>query len=247
MLDVFRNRQRPNYEEIITYGPRWWLEWLEMDANYRYAGWTLDLMAYWMERVISNQFPRHADLETVEKLEKLFNIDVDYSMTLEERRRVVESYYFYNGHLSRTVIQSIIMTCTECESRLWWDGEDNNILKIDILQKETDISAAADRVFCIIERRKPAHIAMNIRICVQRVFYQTVRIYSGGVLGAWYMTIPFAGQDRLAAAELPVSYAGFVRTLGNGQAPDSSCMAAGDRNNAGGVYCHTHIKSRLIG
>lgn len=44
-MDIFCNGQN-GYEEIANYGPRWWTEYREMDANYRFAGWTLNLMAY---------------------------------------------------------------------------------------------------------------------------------------------------------------------------------------------------------
>lgn len=64
-MEVFNNQQRSGYEEIVSYGPKWWTEFREMDANYRFAGWTLDLMAYWLERVVNNQFPANADERTI--------------------------------------------------------------------------------------------------------------------------------------------------------------------------------------
>ena len=64
-MEIFGNRWRPNYDEIVSYGPRWLTEYREMDANYRYAGWTLDLMACWLERIVNNDFPAYADEETI--------------------------------------------------------------------------------------------------------------------------------------------------------------------------------------
>ena len=64
-MEVFNNQQRSGYEEIVSYGPKWWTEFREMDANYRFAGWTLDLMAHWLERVVNNQFPANADERTI--------------------------------------------------------------------------------------------------------------------------------------------------------------------------------------
>lgn len=246
MIDVFWNRKRPNYEEVISYGPRWWLEWLEMDTNYRYAGWTLDLMAYWMERVVSNQFPMHADMQTIEKLEKLFNIDVDYSMTLEERRKIVASYYFFNGHLSKTAIRTIIQTCTECDSEIWWGGDDENILKIDIMQSKKDISAATERVFDIINRRKPAHIAMDMRICVRRIFVQPLHVHFGGAVETAFSKIPIMGEDRTSTRKIAVAYGGFAVSAGTGTPAPAVHVSADRGHSAGGVYCHTHTKSRLI-
>ncbi|MDO4650431.1 MAG: hypothetical protein Q4B26_17470, partial [Eubacteriales bacterium] len=74
-MEIFHNRDRSGYEEIVSYGPRWWTEYLEMDANYRFAGWTLDLMAHFLERIIKNQYPLNADEQTIELLEKLLHIE----------------------------------------------------------------------------------------------------------------------------------------------------------------------------
>ena len=85
-MEVFNNQQRSGYEEIASYGPKWWTEFREMDANYRFAGWTLDLMAYWMERVVNNQFPANADERTITTVfEPALGIEPEPDETLEER------------------------------------------------------------------------------------------------------------------------------------------------------------------
>ena len=45
---------RSGYEEVKSYGPSWWPEYREMNAVYKYAGWTLDLMAHFLEKLIWN-------------------------------------------------------------------------------------------------------------------------------------------------------------------------------------------------
>lgn len=247
MIDYFHNHDRPNYYEVSSYGPSWWLEWVEMDANYRYAGWTLDLMAYWMDRVVSNQFPMHADQETIEKLEKLFCIDVDYSMTLEERRRIVAAYYFYVGHLSRTAIKEIIRTCTDCESDVRWGGEDNNILKVDILQQKKDVLAASDRAYAILYRRKPAHIAMDVRVCVTRTFRQLLKMHFGGIIEAWFGDIPLVVPHRTDRKTLQVSFASYMHPVLDACPPAPARASPIRQERAGGAYCCTHTKSKLIG
>ena len=87
-MEVFNNQQRSGYEEIVSYGPKWWTEFREMDANYRFAGWTLDLMAYWLERVVNNQFPANADERTITTVfEPALGIEPEPDETLEERRK----------------------------------------------------------------------------------------------------------------------------------------------------------------
>ena len=108
-MEVFNNQQRSGYEEIASYGPKWWTEFREMDANYRFAGWTLDLMAYWMERVVNNQFPANADERTITTVfEPALGIEPEPDETLEERRKTVAAYWSGTGELSKTVIKSLI-------------------------------------------------------------------------------------------------------------------------------------------
>lgn len=245
MIDYFHNHDKPNYYEVSSYGPRWWLEWAEMDANYRYAGWTLDLMANWMDRVVSNQFPMHADMETIQKLEKLFCIDVDYGMALEERRRIVAAYYFYVGHLSRTTIKEIIRTCTGCDSDVRWGGGNNNILQIDIQQQERDVLAASDQAYAILYRRKPAHIAMDVRVCVTRTFWQCLKLHFGSIVEAWFNIQPVV-PHRTDRKSLRVSFASYMRPILD--VCPSACARASPvrQEHAGGAYCCTHTKSKLI-
>ena len=112
-MEIFNNQQRSGYEEIVSYGPKWWTEFREMDANYRFAGWTLDLMAYWLERVVNNQFPANADERTITTVfEPALRIEPEPDETLEERRKTAAAYWSGTGKLSKTVIQSIIKAYT---------------------------------------------------------------------------------------------------------------------------------------
>lgn len=163
-MEIFYNNVRPNYEEIVSYGPRWWTEYREMDANYRFAGWTLDLMAYFLEQTIKNQFPMQADENTIAMFERLLRIEYDAEMSLDERRRTVAAYYSGTGHLSRSVILSLIKTYTGHDGEVYWDGlrlciafDNSSTRKISIalLQK-------------ILDRRMPAHIDYRT-MCTCRV------------------------------------------------------------------------------
>lgn len=164
-MEIFYNNERPNYEEIVSYGPRWWTEYKEMDANYRYAGWTLDLMAYFLERTVKNQFPSQADEMTLAVFEKILKIERDPGSTVEERRRTVAAYYSGTGKLSGSVIKSIIQTYGNCDSELWWI--DKLYLNIRILCSEEDFFSNR-RIYQIIARRYPIHLPFTIRnmLCV---------------------------------------------------------------------------------
>lgn len=177
-MEIFNNQQRSGYEEIVSYGPKWWTEFREMDANYRFAGWTLDLMAYWLERVVNNQFPANADEKTIANVfEPAFRIEPEADETLEERRKTVVAYWAGTGKLSKTVIQSIIKAYTGCESELWWNGVK---LQIRIFCDE-DGQFSQRKIHNIISRRYPAHLSFAIRdmICTfvleEQIIYNRIR------------------------------------------------------------------------
>jgi len=159
-MEIFYNQSRPNYEEISSYGPKWWTEYREMDANYKFAGWTLDLMAYHLEKLIKNQFPMLADEKTIGILEKLLCIESDTSIPLDERRRIVMMYYSGNGHLSRSLIQQMIRIYVGCESEIFWDGL---TFQIKIIGEEGP-QFINEKILKFISRRMPAHISYGVSV-----------------------------------------------------------------------------------
>lgn len=160
-MKIFHNDDRPNYLEVISYGPKWLTEFREMDANYQYAGWTLDLMAYWLEQIIRNTFPLHADEETISKFEKFLGIEFDPEATLEERRKVVAVYYYFGFRkLSRTSIIDLIKDYTGCGSDVLYDGNAFTI----VVDGNGVAVLVDDKILNIITRRMPAHLGYSVQI-----------------------------------------------------------------------------------
>lgn len=198
-MEVFYNNLRPGYDEIVSYGPRWWTEYREMDAVYRFAGWTLDLMAHWLERIVNNQFPAYADEDTIEMFERIMDIEYDTEMTLEERRRIVSAYYSGSGHLSRSVIKALVKAYTGQDSDVYWDdltliiafeNSDNEALSLGILQK-------------ILRRRMPVHIAYQLRCKC------TVHLRIGASRRAWAVDYPMCGTRPKTSTGLRIAEAGL--------------------------------------
>lgn len=92
-MEIFYNSSSPGYEEIVSYGPKWWTEYREMNAVYMFEGWLLDILAKKMEQEVKNLFPSQADLPTLLAYERMLGIEHDAELTIEERRRIVEIYY----------------------------------------------------------------------------------------------------------------------------------------------------------
>lgn len=163
-MNIFHNDSRSGYEEIVSYGPKWLTEYKEMDAVYQYAGWTLDLMASFLEQIIRNQFPGQANEAALRIFEQMLGIEYDPTLSLEERRRVVLAYYSGTGKFSKSEIQALIKMYTGCESDIWWNG---SVLQIRVHYNGKSVFSDS-KVYQILQRRMPAHIDFLIRnmLCI---------------------------------------------------------------------------------
>ena len=159
-MKVFYNSERSGYEEIVSYGPEWWTQYREMDAVYKFAGWTLDLMAHFLDRTVNNQFPALADEKTIRIFEGILNIDYDPESSLDDRRRMVLLYYSGTGKLSKSEIQSLVALHMGCESEVSWEDD---ALKINIVGQEGPRLLNV-KVLSIVRRRMPAHIPYAVSV-----------------------------------------------------------------------------------
>lgn len=155
---VFNNRERPNCYQIKEMGPEWLAEFLEMDTNYRYAGWTLDLMAYWLDQIVLNEFPRYCDEETLRMYERILRIEYNGEVSLDDRRNTVMAYWGGIGKFNKTAIQQIIRNSSGAEASVIWKGQ-----TLYISYDNTDVKREVEKqIIKVIGRRIPAHIAWNV-------------------------------------------------------------------------------------
>jgi len=192
-MEIFNIGENAGYDEIVSMGPKWWTEYREMDAVYRYQGWLSDLEIHFINRLIKNQFPGEADEETVKKFERMFKFEPEADETLDERRRVVSAYYSGTGKLSFSTIRSIVRSYTGSECDIWWDGCELNLR----IYCEDEVSFSNRRVYRIIERRFPAHLVFWIRnvLCtfelnetmeVPKITYRSDFVWWNGALDGKY-------------------------------------------------------------
>lgn len=112
---VFYNQQRSGYEELLSYGPLFYRDLLEMDTNYRFAGKTLDVGAEGLERLMRDQFIDTADEETISRWEKWLNLLPDSQTDLEYRRKRVKLFWNGGDKFSGSLIKSIVKNYTGCD------------------------------------------------------------------------------------------------------------------------------------
>lgn len=217
-MDVFNNREIPGYEELVSYGPSWWAEYKEMDAVYRFAGWTLDLMAMWLEKLILNQFPAYADKEAIAVFEKILRIESWEDDSLEERRRTVAATLQGSRKFSASEIMALIRAYSGCSSEVWWQ---DTVLHIRISLID-EVGFLPGKISTMIDRKMPAHIAVYYRF-LETVF-ETVesgsqRLRFQTTLGGWEGSLDgrfLLNSARYLNAEITSESAAFA-FIKNGQ------------------------------
>lgn len=157
-MDTFNNMERSGYDELVSYGPLWWTEYREMDAVYRFAGWTLDLMALWLEKIVQNQFPAHMDAETCTVFEKILKLRPGADATLDSRRAAIAALYPNTGRFSASLIRKIILLQTGYEAEIWCDGG-----KVRVRIPQDDEAAfSSSAIGKILESKLPAHVGYGL-------------------------------------------------------------------------------------
>lgn len=157
-MEVFNNRQRSGYEEISSYSPKFYRQIKEMDAVYRFAGWTADCMADSLEALISTQFVMNMPAGQLTFYEQLFGIPAE-GMTLDARRRQVFAYMFGNGKVSGSSIAAFVEI-------LCGDGTEaavsmGSILEVRILSENAG-DAAHQQLMAYLGRVLPAHLSYAV-------------------------------------------------------------------------------------
>lgn len=140
----------------MTYYPRFYRDVFEMVEILKAHGRILDGVEGDIEQAYLNGFIDHADESTIEKLERFLDIGLNRSHTLEERRRLVKSYFVGFGKISASLIRKMVGVYTDspvdCRFEPF-DEEKNNALYVRVYQDDH-----IDEIITMISRKIPAHI-----------------------------------------------------------------------------------------
>lgn len=149
-----------NFEELITYYPRFYRDVFEMVEILKAHGRIADEMEGNIEQTYLNSFVDYADEETIEKLEKFLMIGLNKSRTLEERRRLVKSYFVGFGKVSASMIAEMIQSYTGASVNIKFepfDDEGNNMLYIHFQRGDEPTLYMSD-INLLLSKKIPAHI-----------------------------------------------------------------------------------------
>lgn len=185
---VFNNRDRPNYDQIVDMAPKWLNEYREMNANNQFAGWTLDLMAYFLDMLVLNEFPKYCDEQHLRIYEKIFGVEYEEKESIEERRRTVLAYWSGIGKINKTAIINMVSLYTGADADVSWNNE---ILYIDFDGTSIRFSLIT-MLQKMLRRRIPAHIAYDLRcLCSISPDVACVATYPFGIYSPQIITEGF--------------------------------------------------------
>lgn len=149
-----------NFEELITYYPRFYRDVFEMVEILKAHGRIADEMEANIEQTYLNCFIDYADEEIIEQLEKFLNIGLNKSRTLEERRRLVKSYFVGFGKVSASMLAEMIQSYTGASVDIKFepfDEEGNNMLYINFRRGDEPTLYMSD-INLLLGKKIPAHI-----------------------------------------------------------------------------------------
>lgn len=169
-MKKFYNRQfASNYEELISYYPRYYREVWEMVAILKANGRLLDNAQDAIENIYKNGFIDSMDEAAIAELERFLYIRARGRRTLEERRRLIKSYIIGFGKISATLLSDMLQAYTGSPSIIKlepFDDQRNNKLYIST-SPQNDFFFFASDVLDILSKKVPAHILFSIEFTYQ--------------------------------------------------------------------------------
>lgn len=238
-MKFYEKYYKSNYEELITYYPRYYRDVYEMVEILKAFGRISDGLEAEIEQAYLNNFILTADAETVKIWEKVLGITYKEKLTLDQRKSVVIGRISGYGHIGEPEIRGIIANYTE------------NAVAVDFARGVITIVIDGEifdenNLLETLLRRIPAHLELDMSVRIERTFRQRIDFCYGGATGSYFNPAP-VGEDRTATAPLTVGYSGLLTSSGTGIPPNTKRASTGRTEGAGGMFYHTHVKSKLIG
>lgn len=228
-----------NYDELITYYPRYYREVFEMVEILKAHGKIADCLEENIERVFLNNFILTADEKTIKIWEEdILDITYQKKLSLEQRKNVIIAMLCGHGHIGEPEIRQIIANYTKNNVAIDFQKGRLSILIDGIVFDEINL-------YHTLLKRIPAHIGLGMSVHIRREFRQKLNVYYGGAIGTNDYYVP-VNQYVKSKIVLPVNYQGVLISNQSSNIADIKHISKRQAQTVGGVYYTTHIKSKLI-
>lgn len=199
-----------NFQELCACYPVWYLDVFEMRQILKTEGRLLDGVCASIETIVGDNFILTADETTIRGWEETLGITHSQPMTLDQRRAVVISHFVGTGHIGEPEIRAIISAYTTAQVTVEFD---RGVITVSIVGE----IFGEDNLLDTLQRRIPAHLALNMSIDIRRTFHHFVDFAVAGAIGS--------------------------RCIGGPVANDRTAISRQD--TAGSAFCYSRITSKL--
>lgn len=235
----FRIRYYPDcYEELITYYPKFYREVREMVAVLHAHGRMADALMDNIDLAYSNSFIMAADERTIKKWEKFLNITYDKELTLDQRRRVVAARISGYGHIGEPEIRELVGIYTDCDITVDFAA---GVIYVNI---DGEIFDEGNLYETLLDRI-PAHLALKMTARTIRRFPITLNFGFGAAIGKEARIEPVP-RGRTIKEPVTVSAGAYAYTRAPTHQAPVKHKTGSQARSSGGLYCRTHIKSKLV-
>ena len=162
----YKNGFPSMYDELLTFYPIFYRGVYEMDEILKVFGRLGDDIVGNIDLVINNNFVLRADEATITELEEFLWLETDKTRPLDERRRLVYSFFVGFGKISASKIKDMIAAFTDAPATVTFAPGDefgNNYLYIDI-ERGTVAQLRFGDIATVLTRRIPAHLEYRVSI-----------------------------------------------------------------------------------
>lgn len=167
----YKKFYRNCYEELLSYYPRYYRNVTEMCAILKAEGDIADKLEENIEQVFDNAFIDTADAATIARLERFINLELQKTGTLEERRRIVKSFFVGSGKTSGSMLKSMISAYTNAEVTVNFkpNADGDNILYIEF-ERGSEKDVYPDDIQKLVSMKIPAHIKFSLNMAYDTGF-----------------------------------------------------------------------------
>jgi hypothetical protein len=165
------------YDELKTYLPDFYESIADVREFLKALGLKMDGVHQNTMQARDNNFIFLADEKTVARLEKFMYIPYDPARTLEERRRLIASFFVGSGKIGANEIKEIVHVFTPSPTEVTFA---NSTINIRVTRDVSDSFILADCYFILL-KKIPGHLQLVITV----ISAFSVNAYTGGVLNQY--------------------------------------------------------------
>jgi len=162
----YKNGFPSSYDELVSHYPIFYRDVFEMDEILKVYGRLGDEIIGNIDLVINNSFILTADEATITRLEEFLWLETDKTRPLDERRRLIFSFFVGFGKMSEQKIKDMIAAFTDAPATVTFEPGDefgNNFLIITIERGDVPQLRFSD-INTILMRRIPAHLEYRLHV-----------------------------------------------------------------------------------